>query len=168
MESLPTNLNLGKKKVVESPLCPICLNDTKTVSHALWSCKAAQDVWYLNSRRLQKLSISEKSFRDLLELMLDQLSLEESCEVAVTSKLLWHKRNYFIFENSFTSPSQLSNKIQAKLSLLRSWHELRTQKQLNQDLSSHQWTPPPSDLYNTNWDAAIDKKNSKVGIGVAI
>lgn len=42
---LPTRKNLWKKKIVEDPLCPICKLNEETVTHVMWSCSAAIDVW---------------------------------------------------------------------------------------------------------------------------
>ncbi|XP_042980012.1 uncharacterized protein LOC122310200 [Carya illinoinensis] len=167
-ESLPTNLNLLKKKVVTSPLCPICLTKEETVSHALWSCKSAQDVWYLGSKQLQKMSSFAESFRELLESMLDKFPSEVLCEMAVTAKLLWHRRNCLVFEDSFSSPAKLSKRIQAEVALIRSEAEQRAIKQPKQDLSPQTWTPPPLGVLKANWDAAVDKTNSRVGLGVVI
>ncbi|KAG6678120.1 hypothetical protein I3842_14G064300 [Carya illinoinensis] len=33
---------------------------------------------------------------------------------------------------------------------------------------STKWTAPPPNFFKVNWDAAIDKGNSKLGIGVVI
>lgn len=48
-ESLPTNLNLNRRKIWESPLCPICTWEEESIVHALWLCVSAQDVWGLSS-----------------------------------------------------------------------------------------------------------------------
>ncbi|XP_042980188.1 uncharacterized protein LOC122310339 [Carya illinoinensis] len=167
-ESLPTNLNLLKKKVVTSPLCLICLTEEEIVFHALWSCKSAQDVWYLGSRQLQKMSSFAESFRELLESMLEKFPSEILCEMAVTAKLLWHQRNNLVFEDSFSSPAILSKKILAELSLIRSEAEQRAVKQPEQVLSPQTWTPPPLGVLKANWDAAVDKINSRMGLGVVI
>lgn len=42
---LPTNVNLSKKKIIESNLCPICKREAESVVHVLWSCSAVTDVW---------------------------------------------------------------------------------------------------------------------------
>ncbi|XP_042958203.1 uncharacterized protein LOC122293808 [Carya illinoinensis] len=53
-DSLPTKLNLYKKRIVESPLCPICQLEQESVMHVLWSCVSVQVVWSLCSQKLQK------------------------------------------------------------------------------------------------------------------
>lgn len=61
----------------------ICLNSPESISHALGSCKAAQVVWSLGSRRLQKSSVTDGPFKEVLEQILIKLSPKEICEVAL-------------------------------------------------------------------------------------
>jgi hypothetical protein len=42
---LPTRDNLRRRGVVEESICPICKLELETVSHALWHCLAASNVW---------------------------------------------------------------------------------------------------------------------------
>ncbi|XP_042950130.1 uncharacterized protein LOC122282244 [Carya illinoinensis] len=132
-ESLATNLNLHKRKVVESPLCPICFRYLESVSHALWTCAATQDVWSKSSRRIQKLDILNGSFKVILMPFRNQLSKRELTEIAVTVKAIWHRRNSRIFKKQLQSPSQVSKQVHAEMTTI-----------------------------------AIDKDNSKVGIGVIV
>lgn len=43
--TLPTRLNLFKRRVIEDPMCPVCKREAKLVAHVLWSCPAIGDVW---------------------------------------------------------------------------------------------------------------------------
>ncbi|XP_041011395.1 uncharacterized protein LOC121255185 [Juglans microcarpa x Juglans regia] len=83
---LPTRVNLHKMKIIDSPMCPICLTHPENVSHVLWTCKAAQDVWSNSSRRLQKSRIEEAPFYELLTELLSTLPLEEHTKLAFTAK----------------------------------------------------------------------------------
>ncbi|XP_042952198.1 uncharacterized protein LOC122289281 [Carya illinoinensis] len=42
---LPTKENLFKKKILDSPLCPVCDRGIETTLHGLWECPVARDVW---------------------------------------------------------------------------------------------------------------------------
>ena len=81
--SLPTKLNLFKRKVVNEPWCPICNQHEESVEHVLWECEAARDVWCLCSLKLQKQCLNQFSFRSLLMHMLQNLEDEVLMEVAV-------------------------------------------------------------------------------------
>lgn len=65
-EAIPTNQNLFKRKVLEKPLCPICLQEEETIIHAIWSCPAAQDFWHQCSRKIQKHATLVTSLLDLI------------------------------------------------------------------------------------------------------
>ncbi|KAF5470606.1 hypothetical protein F2P56_011110 [Juglans regia] len=151
-ESLATNLNLHKRKVVVSPHCPICFMHPESVAHALWTCLAAQDVWSMSFRRIQKLCMQDGSFKEILMPMLDQLSLLELIEIAVIAKAVWHRRNYCLFEQHFHPPIQMSKQVLSELNAIGTWLE-NLEKRIK---------------VQANWDAAKDKGNSRLGIGVIV
>ncbi|XP_041009493.1 uncharacterized protein LOC121253558 [Juglans microcarpa x Juglans regia] len=43
LESLPTNANIFKRKMVDSPNCPICLREQESINHVLWDFPTAKD-----------------------------------------------------------------------------------------------------------------------------
>ncbi|XP_042983225.1 uncharacterized protein LOC122312634 [Carya illinoinensis] len=141
-ESLPTCLNLYKRKMVDSPLCPVCHRVPESVTHAIWSCSAAQDVWSMSTKRIQKLNVEDGPFVEVLKPLLENLSSHELTEVAVTARAIWNKRNQWLFEQSFHSPFQVVNILE--------------------------WTAPPSSFYKANWDVAVDKGKSRIGVGVIV
>ncbi|XP_042983302.1 uncharacterized protein LOC122312704 [Carya illinoinensis] len=107
LESLPTTLNLFKRKVVDAPYCPVCLTEEETVNHALWSCRSAQVIWGSSSRKLQKFQTVETPFPELLFLMFNALDEETMQEVAATIYQIWRRRNKMIFEHKFASPTEV-------------------------------------------------------------
>ncbi|XP_042944727.1 uncharacterized protein LOC122278613 [Carya illinoinensis] len=167
-ESLATNLNLFKRKMVESPLCPVCLLKPESISHALWSCNAAQDVWSMSSRRIQKLSSHARTFKEILKPILFQFLPLEVSEVAITTKAIWHRRNTWIFEQQFQSPSQVSKQVSHQLHSIKAWLEGEPKQQKSSRSPNNIWSAPPPNVFKSNWDAAIDKGKSKLGIGVAV
>lgn len=46
---LPTGDNLIDKKILQSGVCPTCLQDTETILHCLVECNAAKQVWLKSS-----------------------------------------------------------------------------------------------------------------------
>ncbi|XP_041027065.1 uncharacterized protein LOC121267283 [Juglans microcarpa x Juglans regia] len=103
-EALPTNLNLFKKKILEKPFCPICLQDEETVIHALWSCPAAQDVWYQRPRQFQKSRTFVHSIYNLIVTLVSSGKKELVEELAVDSMNLQLQK---IAE--YTGPPQLNS-----------------------------------------------------------
>ncbi|KAF5472199.1 hypothetical protein F2P56_008936 [Juglans regia] len=104
---LATRVNLFSKKVIENPICPICLKGEETIMHVLWHCPAAGDMWAESHRAIQKWGPLET---DLLKLWKDlegKLNKYELDGVAVIMRGLWMRRNKFIFDNKFLSPSSI-------------------------------------------------------------
>lgn len=102
--------------MVENPNCPICLDNTANVAHALWSCNSAQDVWGLCSWRFQKSITEEKLFREVLEFFFN-MSQEELEEFAVTAQQIWRGRNILVFEGKFLQLNSNTAHVLAKSAL---------------------------------------------------
>ena len=62
---LPTKDNLFRRGVVEDPICPICKREPETISHVLWTCLAAADVWRECPPRIQKCAIVDDCFLNI-------------------------------------------------------------------------------------------------------
>ncbi|XP_042962386.1 uncharacterized protein LOC122296649 [Carya illinoinensis] len=98
LESLPTKLNLFKKKIVDSPLCPICCRSEETVAHILWNCSSAMDVWSNGPMIFQKSSrrnkhVFEGSFMPpklLAQNAAQQLADFKAAQLAPTSATRMH------------------------------------------------------------------------------
>ncbi|XP_041025440.1 uncharacterized protein LOC121265838 [Juglans microcarpa x Juglans regia] len=78
------------------------------------------------------------------------------------------KQGWRIIQNPHSLVAQLSNLIQSELSSIKLWIENGTQQKVTQAARVNRWIAPPLDMFKANWDAAIDKINSRVGIGVIV
>lgn len=67
---LPTRDNLCKKKVQLGLLCVVCKQQSETVSHILWECPFARNVWALVRGKIQKSSAHASDFFTLTRTML--------------------------------------------------------------------------------------------------
>ncbi|KAF5481550.1 hypothetical protein F2P56_002191 [Juglans regia] len=126
------------------------------------------DVWSMSSKRIQKSSLHEGSFKDILTFLMDHFSPLEIIEFAIIAKTIWSRRNNWLFEQQFQSPYQVSILIQTELSSIKLWIENGTKQKVTQAARVNRWIAPPLDMFKANWDAAIDKINSWVGIGVIV
>jgi hypothetical protein len=52
--SLPSKLNLFCPHVVEDPLCTVCGQERESVTHILWECPLARNVWALSLHAFKK------------------------------------------------------------------------------------------------------------------
>lgn len=98
---LPTLKNLSLRGIVEKPLCPICLREDESTFHMAWSCPAVQDLWGQCSRFLQKRSFPPMSFKELWFLLCNSADMEILEEFAMVSRLIWLRRNNYIFKKEF-------------------------------------------------------------------
>ncbi|KAF5447865.1 hypothetical protein F2P56_033383 [Juglans regia] len=139
-DSLPTNLNLCKRKIRIISVCPICKLESESVLHALWSCPSVQDVWAACSRSLQKMKVSFTSFKEVVEHVLSNFNEEDAEELACTAYKVWRKRNTLVFEEKFEDPLRV---------VLSASHLSKEFKE-------------------ANWDASVDRLSSRVGVGVVV
>ncbi|XP_030970994.1 uncharacterized protein LOC115991444 [Quercus lobata] len=68
-DSLPTRVNLAKRKILTNTLCPQCNQEAEDTVHALWSCPLLTEVWRNQFEALQVASKSYRNFLDILHLV---------------------------------------------------------------------------------------------------
>ncbi|KAF5470817.1 hypothetical protein F2P56_011306 [Juglans regia] len=101
---LPIKFYLSCRKIVKDYFCPICKMQKETVSHALWSCGGAMDVWADNLSPVQKWASIEKDIQELWADWCNKLKREELELTTVVLRRFWMRRNSFVFENKFEGP----------------------------------------------------------------
>uniref|UniRef100_A0A2N9HZ86 Reverse transcriptase zinc-binding domain-containing protein n=1 Tax=Fagus sylvatica TaxID=28930 RepID=A0A2N9HZ86_FAGSY len=74
---LPTRANLFQRHIVSTPECLVCQQEEEDVSHTLWGCPYARDVWSLTSLRLQKSLVSADDFSHIARYLFWRLSKDE-------------------------------------------------------------------------------------------
>lgn len=105
---LPTKVNLHKKKIVDDPSCLFCNVEPETVFHCLWGCPAAVAVWQEGGRkRLQKMSCAFTDGMGLFLHLMERLDPEELVEAWTVARMIWNRRNEFVFNGGFTPPLQI-------------------------------------------------------------
>lgn len=101
---LPTKENLFIKNIVSDPFCPLCQMEEESAGHISWSCPSVMGVWQECSHRVQKLSIMEKDGYRLVQHLMEKLEEPEVLEVLTVMRMIWLRRNSFVFDRVFTSP----------------------------------------------------------------
>ena len=74
---LPTRENLARKTIIKDRTCQLCTRGDESALHVLWECSVAQDVWAGSIRKLQKGTCEVREIRQLVEMMIHKLNLEE-------------------------------------------------------------------------------------------
>lgn len=95
---LPTRANLQKRKVTVDPHCTICRHHEETVSHILWECPLARNVWALVRGKLQKCQVHAAEFFLLVRALMDMLTRKDMEQWAITSLAIWNARNKYYSE----------------------------------------------------------------------
>ncbi|XP_042992296.1 uncharacterized protein LOC122318762 [Carya illinoinensis] len=166
---LATRSNLVMRRIIDNSKCPICKVDEETISHALWSYPAAADVWAESLKVTQKWKSEETDLLVFWEKMMEKTSREELEEIVMVMRSIWVRRNNFIFEGKFASPSQV---IKGAREDLRFFQQIKLKVRQGNDTCSDRrdvrWNRPKELSVKANWDAAVDKKERNVGIGVVI
>ena len=64
--SLPTKVNLMRKKILTNPQCHLCGKHPEDTLHALWACEVVKRAWCTNFRWVNQFEASYGSFLDLV------------------------------------------------------------------------------------------------------
>lgn len=96
---LPTRDNLRRKKIQLQATCELCQSGPETVTHILWSCPFARNVWALIRGRIQKCRNEVEDFFLLFKHLQYVLEGEDLDRWAVTAWSMWNSRNKFYFEH---------------------------------------------------------------------
>jgi hypothetical protein len=104
---LPTKENLARRGVTPDDKCPICKLERETVSHSLWSCQAAKDVWLECPMRIQKSPCDEDDFLSIFKRLGERLSVEDLRMLAYVARQIWFRRNGVVFKEVFQSPKEI-------------------------------------------------------------
>ncbi|XP_059428517.1 uncharacterized protein LOC132162279 [Corylus avellana] len=120
-------------------------------------------------RQLQKSSICDATFAGVFEQLLIQLSKEEMQFFVTVARQIWLRRNAFVFGKPLLAPAEVIRRAREQISAFEKTEAGRhkahvpLRRQVNQ-----RWQKPPADFIKINWDASIDEKHRRVGIGVAV
>ena len=118
---LPAQANLFRRKVPIDPLCTVCGQVDEMVTHALWECPLARNVWALVRGKLQKCEVVAPNFHLLPRQMVAKLTGLELELWAMMAWSIWNARNRFHFEAKQSQPSDI---LRGATSLLQDYQRL--------------------------------------------
>jgi len=100
--------------------------------------------------------------------LLEKLDEEEFAQAMGVAKLIWLRRNSFIFYGPFLSPSFLNKQASASMEgFLQANAPLETEVLVG-PCEKSSWIRPPVDFLKCNWDASIDGRSKKMGLGLVV
>ncbi|XP_075640362.1 uncharacterized protein LOC142612126 [Castanea sativa] len=91
----------------------------ETVSHALWECPMARNVWAMVRGKLQKCGARIQTFHLLARQLMEKLMREEQELWAMVAWSIWNARNRFYFEDTQNQPSDI---LRGATTLLQDYH----------------------------------------------
>lgn len=94
--SLPANHNLNRRKIINSPFCPIRKQYPETTIHTLWMCVYAQDVWGSILRKVPKMSVVSSISQGMVSHLSQALLEEEMVIFTTTVYLIWRRQKVCI------------------------------------------------------------------------
>jgi hypothetical protein len=101
--------------------------------------------------------------------LIDKCSAEEVKMAVMVARQIWHRRNYMVFGGKFMSPKLLVKTAEDQLEAFTSANQhIRTQGTGVRREHYIPWTKPPLGVIKVNWDAAVDGKQRRIGIGVIV
>jgi len=107
---LPTKVNLLRRRAMADPYCPFCLVHPETPFHILWICPSSVAVWQESARKIQKLSLVEEGSLGFIQALKNKLDEKSFGEALITMRLIWLRRNSFVFDCGWESPDQVLKK----------------------------------------------------------
>uniref|UniRef100_A0A2N9F5C6 RNase H type-1 domain-containing protein n=1 Tax=Fagus sylvatica TaxID=28930 RepID=A0A2N9F5C6_FAGSY len=165
-DSLPTKSGLFKRQVTSNPFCDTCREQSEDSLHALWNCPAVSQVWSLAPEFSDLQKLAPMSLSDLMRQVIQSNSNLLFEKFAITSWLLWHKRN----QDRLRLPSDPHSQILPRAHALLSEYLAVTTENKPQKPQPPQvrWKPPSSNLFKVNFDGAIFRDSNTGGLGVVI
>jgi len=161
---LATKEKLFHKGITQDPFCPFCLEHIETASHLLWSCPSSEAVWQECSRRIQKLAFEDSEGMGLIKNLQEKLVGEELLEAFMVLRLIWMRRNSYVFQGVFTPPHQIIFMAKEQLAVFSETTFRGTEGVAATVPSLDIWHSPPGGWVKLNWDAALNKHTKLMGI----
>ena len=160
-ESLPTMVNLARRRVVLSNSCTSCNREPETVIHALWGCEKVKGAQGTNFNELQ--SARNPFFFNLFWLVLQNPRGAEG--FIMICQFIWNQRNKIKVNEAVASLEKIPELAQKHLADFQQFCAKPESKKLPKKVI---WKPPDAGLSKTNFDGAIFEDLGAAGIGAVV
>ena len=162
-ESLPTMVNLARRRVVLSSSCTGCNRGSETVFHALWGCEKVKGAWGTNFDELRSATNQNLFFVDLFRLALQNPRGAEAFIMICWS--IWNRRNKIRVKEVAAPLEKIPELAQKQLMDFQQLCAKPESKTLARKVT---WIPPDAALLKTNFDGAVFDDLGAAGIGVVV
>uniref|UniRef100_A0A2N9FUN2 Uncharacterized protein n=1 Tax=Fagus sylvatica TaxID=28930 RepID=A0A2N9FUN2_FAGSY len=164
--ALPMKTNLVHRKVILDATCDECLGASETITHALWTCPFAKQVWSLEKSLAELRQLTVHSVIELVWYILEVSTTMDIEIFAVIAWAIWQRRNSLKFQVTSESPDRVYHRA---LDLLQEFQNAHVSQTIPaQSYIPCAWHPPPTGVMKINFDGAKFKEENAAGIGVIV
>ena len=162
-ESLPTMVNLARRRVVLSNSCTSCNRVPETVIHALWGYKKMKGAWGTNFDELGSATNQNLFFVDLFRLALQNPRGAEG--FIMICWVIGNRRNKIKVNEAIAPIKKIPELAQKHLADFQQFCAKLESKKLPKKVI---WKPPDATLLKTNFDVAVFEDLGAARIGVVV
>ena len=161
--ALPTKENLKRRKVLDDAKCSACLSAQESTFHAIWSCELLHQIW---NPCFGWVRTEHPRIQEVQELVYLVGLWKESLELfAVVVWFIWNHRNWLRLNEKGIETDRIFSTAKEYLSEF----QLKLPKPVPKpSKASIRWRPLVGELYKTNFNRAVFRELSEVGIGVVV
>lgn len=132
-----------------------------------FGCVAAKSVWSECSSRIHKCVSGNTDFLTLFGVLSSRLEREELELFAMVAQRIWFRRNIYVFDGIFLPPSSLVKCAKEAIAEFREAHDSRFLFSIHNPIPLlTQWSKPPQGFIKLNWDAALNRDQKWIGVGI--
>ena len=119
--------------------------------------------------KFQKRSCGENDFFNIFADIIERSDGPEVEVFAVTARRIWLRRNGVLHGESLTHPNQLLCEVDVAIEdFKRATLTERQEKTEGPLKDTIRWHPPPTNSVKINWDAAVDRRTGRLGLGCVV
>lgn len=175
--ALPVGENLWKKKVANSPICPLCGVENETIEHMLLLCEWTRGVWFglqiQCTPRRQCITSIHDWLGNLFKVFEELQEFNEFAKISICCALwsIWKGRNQAYFDSKNPSPIEVLNKtVLLQQDYYSHWlsQSRRSESQVQSSQFSKNWRPPTKGVTKINTDARFVKGKNKAWAGIIL
>jgi ribonuclease HI len=144
----------------------MCGVDDETTGHALWWCAAAQAIWGCCGGSINKSVVIKDDFFSIFCYLCDRLDTDELELFAIIAHKIWLRRNSMVFGGPISSPSCLMKGAKELLGDYRKSSVDAANRENGSPGALSRWSKPAAESIKINWDAALDVRKKRMGVGI--
>lgn len=104
----------------------------------------------------------------MLQALHEKLEEHDFIHMILVARLIWLKRNSFIFDGLFSPPFPLVQQARDSREAFESANVLQVMPAPQLSPVTIWWSKPPFGSLKYNWDASLDSSGKRMGVGIVV